>query len=161
VVHCTSLKSNTGHLEASAAAAGLASLVLVPLGVAVAAANAQLHRCFLHVLVDPKNPFHGGYFRLNAHLLSIVSPRSSHFWVPVELAARWTCCLVSEIGPEGLLPGRLSSFGFSGTIAHGAFSSPTSTPRRRIGALVKVDSQYRGKIAKLPGRAQRLYMILM
>ena len=44
LVQCASLKSNMGHLEPSAAAAGLASLVLVPLSVYMIAANAQLNR---------------------------------------------------------------------------------------------------------------------
>ena len=43
-VQCTSLKSNMGHLEASAAAAGLASLALVPLGASFVSANSQLRR---------------------------------------------------------------------------------------------------------------------
>lgn len=52
MVQCTSLKSNMGHLEACAAAAGLASLLLAPLGVTVAAANAQLRRYFcMHRLI--------------------------------------------------------------------------------------------------------------
>ena len=41
-VQCASLKSNVGHLEAAAAAAGLASLVVAPLSAAVVAVNAQL-----------------------------------------------------------------------------------------------------------------------
>jgi hypothetical protein len=41
-VQCASLKSNMGHLEPSAAAAGLASLVFVPLSVFLIATNAQL-----------------------------------------------------------------------------------------------------------------------
>ena len=41
-VQCASLKSNMGHLEPSAAAAGLASLVLVPLDICLIAMNAQL-----------------------------------------------------------------------------------------------------------------------
>ena len=43
-VQCASLKSNMGHLEPSAAAAGLASLVLVPLAAMVVVANTQLRR---------------------------------------------------------------------------------------------------------------------
>ena len=39
---CTSLKANMGHLEAAAAAAGLASLTLGPLFASVVAGNAQL-----------------------------------------------------------------------------------------------------------------------
>ena len=44
VLPCTSLKSNMGHLEAAAAAAGLASLVVGPLLAAVVGVNAQLRR---------------------------------------------------------------------------------------------------------------------
>ena len=39
---CTSLKANVGHLEAAAAAAGLVSLRLNPLGAAEVAINAQM-----------------------------------------------------------------------------------------------------------------------
>ena len=41
---CASLKSNLGHLEAAAAAAGLSSLVMGPLLAGVVAVNAQLRR---------------------------------------------------------------------------------------------------------------------
>ena len=41
-VQCTSLKSNLGHLEAAAAAAGLSSLIVGPLLAGVVAINAQL-----------------------------------------------------------------------------------------------------------------------
>ena len=41
---CTSLKSNLGHLEAAAAAAGLSSLVAGPLLAGFVAVNAQLRR---------------------------------------------------------------------------------------------------------------------
>ena len=41
-IQCTSLKSNVGHLETAAAAAGLASLVMGPLMASVVAVNAQL-----------------------------------------------------------------------------------------------------------------------
>lgn len=44
MVQSASLKSNLGHLEPSAAAAGLASLVLAPLDAAVIVANTQLSR---------------------------------------------------------------------------------------------------------------------
>ena len=44
VVRCASLKSNLGHLEAAAAAAGLSSLVAGPLLASVVAVNAQLRR---------------------------------------------------------------------------------------------------------------------
>ena len=39
---CTSLKSNMGHLEAAAAAAGLSSLALTQLSAAEVAVNAQM-----------------------------------------------------------------------------------------------------------------------
>ena len=41
-VQCTSLKSNLGHLEAAAAAAGLSSLIVGPLLAGAVAINAQL-----------------------------------------------------------------------------------------------------------------------
>ena len=41
-VQCTSLKSNLGHLEAAAAAAGLSSLIVGPLLAGVVPINAQL-----------------------------------------------------------------------------------------------------------------------
>ena len=44
---CASLKSNLGHLEAAAAAAGLASLVAGPLLARAVAVNAQLRRSTL------------------------------------------------------------------------------------------------------------------
>ena len=50
-IQCTSLKSNVGHLEPAAAAAGLASLVVGPLTASVVAVNAQLRGyvpCVLH-----------------------------------------------------------------------------------------------------------------
>ena len=43
-MRCASLKSNLGHLEAAAAAAGLSSLVVGPLLAGVVADNAQLRR---------------------------------------------------------------------------------------------------------------------
>ena len=44
LVQCASLKSNMGHLEASAAVAGLSSLALVPLGESMIAVNSHLNR---------------------------------------------------------------------------------------------------------------------
>lgn len=44
---CASLKANVGHLEAAAAAAGLASLVEASLSAGVVAVNAQLRGCCL------------------------------------------------------------------------------------------------------------------
>ena len=51
-IQCTSLKSNMGHLEAAAAAAGLSSLIVGPLLAGTVAVNAQLRGyvftlCFL------------------------------------------------------------------------------------------------------------------
>ena len=53
-IQCTSLKSNVGHLEAAAAAAGLASLVVGPLTASVVAVNAQLRgyvSCVFYIVV--------------------------------------------------------------------------------------------------------------
>ena len=55
--------------------------------------------------------FQSYLYRLNVHLSSIVS--SKPFQMPVEVAPRMT----------SLISSRLSSFGFSGTIAHGAFNA--------------------------------------
>jgi 3-oxoacyl-(acyl-carrier-protein) synthase len=66
-VQCTSLKSNLGHLEAAAAAAGLSSLIVGPLLAGAVAINAQLRG-------------------LNVHLLSIVA--SKPFQMPVEVLPR-------------------------------------------------------------------------
>ena len=44
----TSLKANMGHLEACAAAAGLASLVVTALGAGLMAPNAQLRQSVLN-----------------------------------------------------------------------------------------------------------------
>jgi 3-oxoacyl-(acyl-carrier-protein) synthase len=63
-VQCTSLKSNLGHLEAAAAAAGLSSLIVGPLLVGVVPINAQLRG-------------------LNVHLSSIVASKA--FQMPVEV----------------------------------------------------------------------------
>ena len=58
-------------------------------------------------------------FRLNAHLSSIAS--SSPFHAPVEAAARIESRHIRDAS-LALSTSRLSSFGFSGTIAHGAFA---------------------------------------
>ena len=62
--------------------------------------------------------------RLNAHLSSIVS--SKPFQMPVEVVPR-------TLASSG---SRLSSFGFSGTIAHGAFSAQSLvSPQRSVSAM--------------------------
>ena len=90
-----------GHLEACAAAAGLAALLVLPIVHYSVSTNAQLRR-------------------LNAHLSSLVSSREALFRLPVDVVGR--CC---NIVLERSSPGRLSSFGFSGTIAHGLFELMT------------------------------------
>jgi len=53
-IQCTSLKSNVGHLEPAAAAAGLASLVVGPLNASVVATNAQLRgyvSCAFYIII--------------------------------------------------------------------------------------------------------------
>ena len=103
-----------GHLEAAAAAAGLSSLAATSLFEALVPVNAKLRRSArggmnktIHNLLM--------CFRLNAHLSSIAS--ASPFRMPVEAAAR-----VESRDESSLSTSRLSSFGFSGTIAHGAFA---------------------------------------
>ena len=59
-------------------------------------------------------------FRLNVHLSSIVS--SKPFQMPVEVVSRVT----NSVENAGV--SRLSSFGFSGTIAHGAFGATDEAP---------------------------------
>ena len=86
---CTALKGNFGHLEAAAAAASLASLIVVTLDLSIAFANRNRLR------------------RLNVHLAVLVS--SGPFAIPVE---------ATRPGSRAESAGRLSSFGFSGTIAH-------------------------------------------
>ena len=62
--------------------------------------------------------------RLNAHLASIAS--SGAFRMPAEVLPR---------GIDESAWSRLSSFGFSGTIAHGAFGSGTRPSDLRVDAL--------------------------
>jgi len=92
-----------GHLEACAAAAGLASLVVTPLLAGVVPGNAQLRW-------------------LNAHVVSLLSgcPGATTFQMPVD-----TSCvsiqfdaICSFMFDHLTRPALLSSFGFSGTIAH-------------------------------------------
>ena len=71
-IQCTSLKSNVGHLEPAAAAAGLASLVVGPLMASVVAVNAQL-RGYVHCVSYTLSLIF--LRRLNAHLSSIVSSK--------------------------------------------------------------------------------------
>lgn len=49
---CTSLKANMGHLEACAAAAGLASLLVTPLLAGLVPTNAQLRLSAVGTLVN-------------------------------------------------------------------------------------------------------------
>jgi hypothetical protein len=125
-IQCTSLKSNVGHLEPAAAAAGLASLVVGPLMASVVAANAQLRG-------------------LNAHLSSIVS--SEPFQMPVEVIPRTTASSGS----------RLSSFGFSGTIAHGAFEARKVVTLR---SARESKSLYRNRRSLAPSDTTRLDWLL-
>ena len=138
-IQCTSLKSNVGHLEPAAAAAGLASLVVGPLMASIVAVNAQLRGyvfCILHTLLFFSR-------RLNAHLSSIVS--SKPFQMPVDVVSRRTASSGS----------RLSSFGFSGTIAHGAFEArkPATSP-------ADAKSLYRNRRFVVPSDTTRLDWLL-
>lgn len=106
-VACTSLKANMGHLETAAAAAGLMSVFVVPLNLGHVAPNALLRG-------------------LNSHLTTLVSSHAdcqhTIFLLHAELSAGYNV----KAKKDGFSPGdkrqfvtaRLSSFGFSGTIAH-------------------------------------------
>jgi hypothetical protein len=106
----TSLKANMGHLEACAAAAGLASLLVSRLGVSEVPTNAQLRE-------------------LNTHVVSLLrsSGGPGTFQMPVELdgfafrASDETTRNDDDLETVASESGRLSSFGFSGTISHGLF----------------------------------------
>ena len=111
---CASLKSNLGHLEAAAAAAGLASLVAGPLLAGAVAVNAQLRRSTRACLKGEARETRCIARRLNAHLASIAS--SGSFRMPGEVLPRCG---------DATAAARLSSFGFSGTIAHALFASAT------------------------------------
>ena len=84
-VQCTSLKSNLGHLEAAAAAAGLSSLIVGPLLAGAVAINAQLRG---YVITLGNYSHDALILRLNVHLSSIVA--SKPFQMPVEVVPRAT-----------------------------------------------------------------------
>ena len=81
--------------------------------------------------------------RLNAHLSSIVS--SKPFQMPVDVAPRTTAVSSS----------RLSSFGFSGTIAHGAFEA-----RKAVTSPSDTKSLYRNRRHVVSSDATRLNWLL-
>ena len=104
-----------GHLEAAAAAAGIEAISALPMGTGRVGPNALL--C-----------------SLNVHLQSLVSSpvareTSRSFEVPTELAARAGLDLDRTSLATQRLSAlvRLSSFGYSGTIAHGLFGLAVST----------------------------------
>ena len=90
LVQCSSLKSNMGHLETAAAAAGCACNIAIPLSASIVPLNIQLRR-------------------LNAHVASCVSIEDDCLQLPTDSNG--------QVASDG----RVSSFGFSGTIAHGAY----------------------------------------
>ena len=85
----SSLKANIGHSEPAAAASGFGFLVATALNASCLGPNTQMRR-------------------LNVHLYPIVAAKHAKFFVGQEETPRG----------KGAAPGNLSSFGFSGTIAH-------------------------------------------
>ena len=83
------------------------------------------------------------FLRLNAHLSSIVS--SKPFQMPVDVVPRTTASSGS----------RLSSFGFSGTIAHGAFEA-----RKAVTTPTDSKSLYRNRRFVASIDTTRLYWLL-
>jgi len=122
-VACASLKANVGHLETVAAAAGLKSILVAPLAMGHAGPNALLHV-------------------LNTHLTTLVSSCTvdsarTGVRLQVELSPgpKLDCPSDSEnaVG-AGQCPitGRLSSFGFSGTIAHAQLGTTSPVVLRPV-----------------------------
>ncbi|KAH8074974.1 hypothetical protein JL721_955 [Aureococcus anophagefferens] len=93
-VRAASIKGNLAHMEACAAFSGLAALAAVPLARGAEPVAAQLRG-------------------VNAHLTSFVV--KSKMLLPAEGAA--------VLAGDAPAPGRLSSFGFSGSIAHARFDA--------------------------------------
>lgn len=113
---CTSFKANVGHLESAAAGAGYVALATTSLSTGSISLgmppNAQLRR-------------------LNGHLIGFV--RGSPFFAPVE-------SILARAAPANRLETcRLSSFGYSGTIAHARFEASS--------ANVALETEIRQRIA--------------
>lgn len=162
-----SLKGNMGHLEACAAAAGLASLLGTALLAGAVALNAQLQRlglgCRRKILIVGGEAGMGvirvqdrvACHRLNAHLVSLLSShqRDMAFQLPAEVVGRGRAGGRHELrhgsaaGVE--TGGRLSSFGFSGTIAHSFGGRFARTSREERGMrrtlLLRMDSLFRSQ----------------
>jgi hypothetical protein len=113
-VASASLKANVGHLEAVAGGAGTVSLLLIPLLAARVSPNAQLRR-------------------LNPHLDSLI--REGGFSMPVKDAL---------LRATHNIDGRVSSFGATGTIAHGLFvgrwQSWSFAPRRQPASMFRCEN---------------------
>ena len=110
-VACTSIKGNIGHLEAAAAVIGLNSLLLFPLSSTL---NAPL--CTLR--------------NINSHLKSL---NLNAFYFLTGLAL-----LQDGKSEKSQVCGRLSSFGYSGTIAHGVFCSERLVESDECGSSVSL-----------------------
>ncbi|KAK7241741.1 hypothetical protein SO694_00152034 [Aureococcus anophagefferens] len=113
-IQCASLKANMGHLESNAAGAGLAALLLSRMALSLTPPNNQLRT-------------------LNTHLAQYVA--AGAFRMPLEVdGGRATLAALAC---------RLSSFGFSGTIAHGLFVHSTTGPAPDAATLASAPSLFR------------------
>ncbi|KAH8074972.1 delta-3,5-delta-2,4-dienoyl-CoA isomerase [Aureococcus anophagefferens] len=113
-IQCASLKANMGHLESNAAGAGLAALLLSRMALSLTPPNNQLRT-------------------LNTHLAQYVA--AGAFRMPLEVdGGRATLAALTC---------RLSSFGFSGTIAHGLFVHSTTGPAPDAATLASAPSLFR------------------
>ena len=107
-MQCASLKANMGHLEAAAAGAGIYAL------------SAMLMKSRLYASKELQ--------RVNPHLSSLFRCQT------LQIASESSAAFLFE----GCAFGRVSSFGATGTIAHGALKHEPSSKKVRAGPEISV-----------------------